>query len=112
MIYFNLVMVNLNEEYDPYDPGSGVLPSQVEWDEIFGICAKQHVQYWEDPAIKKPPLAADSSGVFKLSPIEETLALTVGPGKIIESWFDAYKEQVALLLRRRLAVGFLVTPRS
>ena len=111
MVYFNLVMVNLNGEYDPYDPGAGQLPNQAEWDEIFAICGKQHAQYWNDPAIKQPPLAADATGVFKLAPIEEMLALTVGPGKIIESWFDAYKEQVALLLRRRLAVGFLVTPR-
>jgi hypothetical protein len=91
MVYFNLVMVNLNGEYDPYDPGAGQLPNQAEWDEIFAICGKQHAQYWNDPAIKQPPLAADATGVFKLAPIEEMLALTVGPQKIVEGWFEACK---------------------
>jgi len=94
MVYFNLIMVNLNEAYDPYDPGTGQLPTQVEWDEIFGICAKQHVKYWNSPGIKKPPMAVDDSGIFKLSPIEEMLALTVGPQKIVESWHQAFVDYV------------------
>ena len=58
MVYFNLVMVNLNIEYDPYDPGAGKLPDQSEWDEIFALCAKQHAQYWDEPSIKKVSMRA------------------------------------------------------
>lgn len=94
MEYFNLIMVNLNEDYTPYDPGTGVLPTQVEWDEIFGICAKQHTQYWEDAKIKVPPFAVDASGVFKLSPAQEMLALTVGPNKIVEDWWMMFEKEV------------------
>ena len=74
--------------YEPYDPGAAKLPPQAEWDEIFAICAKQHVQYWENPAIKQAPWVPDDSGVFKLSPIEEMLSLSVGPAKIVEGWHE------------------------
>lgn len=89
LVYFNLVLVNLNDEYDPYDPGEGQLPSQAEWNEIFAMCAKQHLQYWDEPSIQKPPLAVDGTGVFKLSPAEETMALSVGPDNIVEEWKEA-----------------------
>ena len=88
-VLFNLVMVNLNEEYTEYDVGAGQLPSQAEWNEILAICGKQHAKYWEDTGIQKPPLAADETGVFKLNDVEDAMALSVGPGKIVEGWFDA-----------------------
>lgn len=82
-------MVNLNNEFDPYDPGAGQLPSQSDWNEIFAMCAKQHLQYWNVPAIKKPPLSTDDTGTFKLSPVEEAMALSVGPDNIVDAWIDA-----------------------
>eukprot|EP01052_Picozoa_sp_SAG31_P035765 SAG31_NODE_4360_length_3312_cov_2.190787_2_plen_235_part_00 len=91
LVFHNIVMNNLNETYDPYDPGAGQLPDQTEWNELFNICAKMHAQYWNDATVQKPPLSVDSTGGFKLTQLEEDLALSVGPAKIVEGWEDACK---------------------
>ena len=53
----------MNTEFDSYDPAAGKLPTQAEWDEILAICAKQHAQYWNDPAIQTPPVRVITSAL-------------------------------------------------
>ena len=36
----------------------------------------------------------DETGTFKLAPIEEMLALTVGPQNIVQGWFDACEKHM------------------
>lgn len=77
MVHFNFVMDDLNVLWEPYKMAELTgTPTQEEWDQIFERVVKFHIQYWDTPFIKKTPFAADESGVFKLSPLEQMMAGT------------------------------------
>ena len=70
-------MDDLNVLWEPYKMAELTgTPTQEEWDQIFERVVKFHIQYWDTPFIKKTPFAADESGVFKLSPLEQMMAGT------------------------------------
>jgi hypothetical protein len=89
MQMFNLVMENLNENYDAYNMFAKV-PNQAEWDDMFIDLGKLHAKYWDSPEIYKPPLAIDDTKEFKLGEMETACALSVSTR--VDSWFAAIEK--------------------
>jgi hypothetical protein len=60
---FNLVMNNLNEDYEPYQLTTlDKVPTTTEWKGIFREVTKMHAQWWESPEILRPPFICKPKG--------------------------------------------------